>query len=372
MRLIGEFKDEKQAFGFQSALKKEGIQSLYDATKTAEGKTIFRLWIVEEDEFDHAWALYQEWQNNPHDVRFEPRQESPQIKKSAAHWKVRMVSRSVPTFSFNNLVILLCGLIFILNIFQNEKIRQKGEAAVQLIFTPLEKKLLFDFPPYFANLEKFLTDYPIKTMAEIKELPPEGQAAFEKAKSFPTWKGVADLFVKRSWKDYEELPPGSLFGNIRQGQVWRLYSPVLLHASWLHILFNMAWLWVLGRQIEQRVGIFQYLILSLIIGVVSNVFQYLMSGPEFLGYSGIVMGMVGFIWMRQKKAPWEGYPLHPTVVRFLVIYVAILLVLEMVSLGLDFFHVTELYANIANTAHIIGGLTGVVLARFSFFSRSVK
>ncbi len=104
-------------------------------------------------------------------------------------------------------------------------------------------------------------------------------------------------------------------------------------ADWLHILFNMAWLWLLGRQIEQRVGIFRYLILSLIVGSLPILLNILMSGPDFVGYSGIVIGMVGFIWMRQKKAPWEGYPLHPTIVRFIVIYVVVLLVLEMVSLG---------------------------------------
>jgi len=82
--------------------------------------------------------------------------------------------------------------------------------------------------------------------------------------------------------------------------------------------------------------------------------------------------MVGFIWMRQKIAPGKGYPLNPTVVRFILIYVVILLGLEMVSLGLDFFHVTELYANIANTAHINRGHHGSPSCPPSFFSRSTK
>ncbi len=376
MRLIGEFKDERQSFGFQAFLKKEGIQSLYDSTKDASGQTMFRLWIVEEDDFDQAWAFYQEWQKNPHDVRFEPKQEKvePTVSKPAPpKWKVRMVRQQGSSFSLNNLMILICGLLFVLNGIQEKSIiTQKGEAGYQLSFTPIEKKLLFDYPQYFVNLEKFLAEYPVKTMAEIKELPAAAQAAFQKAKDAPTWKGLTDLLMKRSLNDYEKLPAGTLFGKIRQGEVWRLYSPVLLHGNWLHILFNMAWLWLLGRQIEQRIGIFRYLVLSLIVGIIANIAQYIMSGPEFLGYSGIVMGMVGFIWMRQKMAPWEGYPLNPTIVRFVVIYVAILLVLEMLSLGLDFFHVTELYANIANTAHIIGGLTGVLLARLHFFSRSTK
>ncbi len=375
MRLIGEFKDEKQVFGFQAFLKKEGIQSLYDSTTDAAKQTLFRLWVVEEEDFDKAWAAYQEWEKNPHDIRFEPLKvkiEPAAPSNAPPKWKVHAQARRPNlSFSFNNFVILVCGFLFILNGFQMRNVlTQKGIAGLQEGFTPLEKTLLFDYPQYFVNFEKFLSEYPIHSPEELSELSPEGQAAYEKVKNAPTWKGVIDLFVMRSWKDYDDLPPGTLFGNIRQGQVWRLFSPALLHGSLLHILFNMAWVWLLGRQIEQRLGVFRYLVFSLIVGIVANVSQYLMSGPEFLGYSGIVMGMVGFIWMRQKMAPWEGYPLHPTVVRFVVIYVVVLLALELVSVGLDYFHVTELYANIANTAHIVGGVTGILLARLPFFSRS--
>ena len=375
MRLIGEFKDERQAFGFQAFLQKEGIQSLYDSGKDAADLPIYRLWIIEEDDFDKAWAFYQEWQKDPHDVRFEPTKdkiEAAAPKAEPPKWKVRMAAkRPGSSFSLNNFIILLCGLLYFLNSLQEGAIlKQKGIEALQVGFTPLEKKLVFDYPEYFVNFEKFLDQYPIRTPEEIKELSAEGQACFDKVKNAPTWKGFTELIMQRSWKDYDALPPGTLFGKIRQGEVWRLFTPVLLHGNLLHILFNMAWVWLLGRQIEQRIGIFRYLIFTLIIGVIANVFQYIASGPEFLGYSGIVMGMVGFIWMRQKMAPWEGYPLQPTIVRFILIYVIVLLVLELVSLGLDFFHVTELYANIANTAHIIGGLTGIFLARLPFFSRS--
>lgn len=380
MRLIGDFKDERQVFGFQLFLKKEGIQSLYDSTKDDQGEPVYRFWIIEEDDFDKAWAFYQEWQKDPHDIRFEPTKDkivepaAPPANTPHSKWKVRMaVPRRSSSFSLNNFIILLCGLIFMLNSMQERNIiAQKGIEALQVGFTPLETKLMFDYPQYLLNFEKFLEEYPVRTPEEMKDLSPEGQACFEKVKNAPTWKGVVDLIMQRSWKDYDQLPPGSLFGKIRQGEFWRLFTPVLLHGNLLHILFNMAWVWLLGRQIEERIGMFRYLIFSLLVGIVANVAQYLISGPEFLGYSGIVMGMVGFIWMRQKVAPWEGYPLQPTVVRFIVIYVLILMALEVLSLGLDFFHMTELYANIANTAHIIGGIAGILLARLPFFSRSRK
>jgi GlpG protein len=374
MRLIGEFKDERQAFGFQAFLLKEEIKSVYDAAQNAEGQPIYRLWVMEEDDFDKAYAYFQEWQKNPVDGRFEkpPEPVSQKPAEAPPQWKIRHdAPSSGVALTFTNLIILLCGFVFIVNLFQERNILvRKGVEGLQLGVTPLEKKLLFDYPQYFVNFEKFLDEYPVRTPQELKELSAEGQAAYEKVKEAPTWKGVADLFITRSWKDYDQLPSGTLFGKIRQGEVWRLITPVFLHANFIHILFNMAWVWLLGRLLEIRLGVFRYLVFSLVVGITANVAQYLMSGPDFLGYSGIVVGMVGFIWMRQKIAPWEGYPLHPSIVRFIAIYVLALLGLEIVSIGLDFFHVTELYANFANTAHIVGGLTGIALAKVPFFSRS--
>jgi GlpG protein len=249
------------------------------------------------------------------------------------------------------------------NLFQN------GIVAVQAEMTPLEKKLLFDYPQYLVNLEEFFKSYPVRT---FKELSPEGEACLEKVKNVPTWKGVVDLWVTRSWNRYHQIPDGTLFGKIRQGEIWRLITPALLHGGLLHLLFNMAWVWMLGKMVEPRLGALRYFLLSLVIGLVSNVAQYLMSGPEFLGYSGIVVGMVGFIWMRQKTAPWEGYPLDRGVVRFMAIYVFGLTLIGIVSLALDYFRVTEIYVNIANTAHLVGGATGMVCGRLGFFRRGSR
>jgi GlpG protein len=327
MRLIGEFESEKQAFGFQSFLQAQKISSVYELVKE-EGR--YRLWGVEEDDFDKALAFYQEWAKNPSDTRFTAKQE-----KSSPLPQSRIAPARSPFFTLNHLILFLCTLLFIMNLSQEEEIiTKKGEAALVSEETPLEKALLFD---------------------ESK-----------------IWKGVVDLFVSHDWKAYATMPAHTLFGNISQGEVWRLFTPVLLHGGLLHLLFNMAWVWMLGKLIEQRLGSFKYLLLTLVLAVFSNVFQYVMSGPLFFGYSGIVVGLVAFIAVRQKIAPWEGYPLHPSVVRFIAIYVFGLLGLGIVSMLLDFFHVTKIYANIANTAHLVGGITGILCAKTPFFSRSSR
>jgi len=110
--------------------------------------------------------------------------------------------------------------------------------------------------------------------------------------------------------------------------------------------------------------------MMIIIGILANVVQYLMSGPFFLGYSGIVVGMVGFIWMRQRIAPWEGYPLPHATVLFIIFFVAAMFVLEFLSFFLQLLADVKFSPNIANTAHIVGGLLGMGLGKIRLFSRS--
>jgi GlpG protein len=131
----------------------------------------------------------------------------------------------------------------------------------------------------------------------------------------------------------------------------------------------MAWLFILGRQIEERISRWRMILMILIIGVVANVAQYLMDGPFFLGFSGVIVGMAGFIWMRQKHAPWEGYPLQRATSVFIFLFVLAMFALELVGFSLQFFSVTSLSPNIANTAHIVGGVLGLLFGRYSFFSR---
>jgi GlpG protein len=171
----------------------------------------------------------------------------------------------------------------------------------------------------------------------------------------------------------EEVTPLLMFNlpEILQGQVWRLFTPCLLHIDFLHLLFNMLWLWVLGRPIEQRIGPFRTLVLTLLAGVISNVAQYAVSGPLFMGYSGIVTALAGFIWMREKKAPWEGYPLNKATLLFLLLFIGSILLLQIAAYFIQVFTSYNFAPRIANTAHIVGALVGILLARFSYFAQKV-
>ena len=63
---------------------------------------------------------------------------------------------------------------------------------------------------------------------------------------------------------------------ILAGQVWRLITPILLHASILHIGFNMYALFVIGPQLERFYGHKRFLLLYLITGFTGNVLSFVL------------------------------------------------------------------------------------------------
>lgn len=372
MRLIGEFQNEKEAFEFQLFLQNHEIKSVYD--QALEG---YRLWVIEEDQFEKALAYYHQWKQDPSSQQFKVAQEKTSAQNASNprfSWKVKPpLPPNRASFSLTHFLITVCGLVFLWTLFQEGSMVKSQEAiALEYELVPIQKQLLFDYPASLSKVENFLEQHDVRTEEELKQIPAEDLATFNQIQNEPTWKGISDIVVNRNWELIQKLPEGTLFGKIRQGQLWRLITPVLLHGGWLHLFFNMAWLFILGHQIEERIGKSRYLLLSLLLGVISNVAQYLAAGPIFLGYSGIITGMVGFIWVRQKFAPWEGYPLQRSVIALITVFVAIMFALELVSMALQFFHVTEIYPNIANAAHIFGGLCGVILGRLSFFARHQK
>ena len=147
--------------------------------------------------------------------------------------------------------------------------------------------------------------------------------------------------------------------EIRHGQIWRLFTPMFLHLSILHIFFNMLWLRDLGSMIEARKSSWMLLVLVLVIAGTSNLAQYLMEGPTFGGMSGVVYGLLGYIWMQGKFNPASKLSLEPQTVIFMIAWF--------------FLCLFGLVGNIANTVHAVGlgvGIAwGFLAARLSVATR---
>lgn len=91
---------------------------------------------------------------------------------------------------------------------------------------------------------------------------------------------------------------------IEAGEYWRLITPVLLHASILHIGFNMYALYMLGPELERHFGHLSFLLLYLLSGFSGVVLSFLLTESASLGASTAIFGLLGaegvFVYRNQK------------------------------------------------------------------------
>ncbi len=146
--------------------------------------------------------------------------------------------------------------------------------------------------------------------------------------------------------------------SIMHGQLHRLISPIFLHLSLLHLLFNMMWLWDLGGALEKRLGAKALLILVLLVGVASNATQYFVSGPYFGGMSGVVYGLLGYLWIRGRRDQRFGRVLPTGTIVFMLVWLVLCF--------------TGLLGPVANATHLSGLLLGMALGFVASTPRGVN
>jgi len=165
--------------------------------------------------------------------------------------------------------------------------------------------------------------------------------------------------------------------EILHGQLWRLLTPIFVHApllggfGFLHLLFNVLWLRDLGSLVETRQGTAQLGALVLGLGILSNAAQYFagtwllqlaagglspaapalqmvgtaLGGAFFGGMSGVNYGLFGYIWIRGRFDPGAGLFLHPKTVSMMLIWFVLCF--------------TPMLPGVANGAHLGGLLAGM-------------
>lgn len=114
---------------------------------------------------------------------------------------------------------------------------------------------------------------------------------------------------------------------VNAGEWWRLFTPVLLHASITHILFNMWALWVLGPQIERGVGSWPFASLYLASAAAGGAFVVFLGDPNTIavGASGAIFGLFGvwFNWAVRRRRTMYGRALLRQIGFLLLINAAI-------------------------------------------------
>jgi GlpG protein len=297
MRSIGRLPDEARGKRFGDFLYGEGIECQVDQTPQGD----WEVWVLDDENIETAQTRFHEFAEHPDDPRF-----TKAARASA------------------------------------EKHRQDEQAQVGRRNRVIDARTIFYTPPVPIGI---LTILLIVISVAITLL-----ADFGKNNQYVQPFSITQYVVK-SYVPYGE--PG--LPEVRHGQIWRLFTPMFLHFGFLHIFFNMLWLRDLGSMIEARKSTWRLLALVLVIAGTSNVAQYLVSGPTFGGMSGVVYGLLGYIWMQGKFDPASKLSLEPQTVLFMIVWF--------------FLCLFDLVGNVANMVHAVGlgvGITwGFLAARLS-------
>ena len=96
--------------------------------------------------------------------------------------------------------------------------------------------------------------------------------------------------------------------RILRGELWRLFTPMFLHGSIYHILFNMYALANIGPGLERHYGHPRFLALYVLGGFGGNVVSFLLTSAPSLGSSTAIFGLLGAegVLLYQNKSLFGG------------------------------------------------------------------
>lgn len=389
MRLIGTFKDQKQAHDLSSYLTHCGIANQLDIETNKDwgsanyGDSTCHLWIIEEDQLENALVKKEEFFKDPQAAKEtasanrkgwlqEPLKDKiKEVPLKIIREKKLKQAAEMSLGPITTGILIICTALLLISTFTMPTFTSLPENLPRNFFlTPkINKVLMYDYPQAYTLMDKIISAYGIDSFQNPNEMPPQELILLNTFNNTPYWKGfyenLVNYFSKSSSLWNFSAP---MFEKIREGQIWRLLTPIFLHYDIFHLFFNMIWLVVLGKQMEMRMGSFPYIVFIVIAGIFSNTLQYLMGGPNFIGFSGVLCAMLTFVWIRQKKAAWEGYQLQSSTFAFVIAFIVAMFGLQLLSFFMEVYKQTSFPLAIANTAHLAGAAIGVLLGQLDFFA----
>jgi len=150
-----------------------------------------------------------------------------------------------------------------------------------------------------------------------------------------------------------------------------LLTSMFLHGSWMHLLGNMLYLWIVGDNVEEVLGAFRYLIVYLACGLVGSLAQIAVSPDSLtptLGASGAIAGMMGayVIWFPHNQ-------IRVLVFRFITVLPAVIVIGVWIALqiwlGAGSIGRMGEGGGVAYLAHVGGAVTGIFVA-FLFYDHA--
>lgn len=315
MRQIASLSDERMAQRFAAFLATKKISAIAE-----QDGDEWSVWVREEDQLGEALRFYADFKADPDAKEFKgAEQKAEQLRKQEQekrlkaqknvvemrnNWSRTVASGPTP------LTFVLIGLSVLVALTTQLGTRGALESG------PVMRALLFMDPVHLLYT----------TSTPVDERPD------------------ADSIALRTT-------------DIRNGQVWRIVTPIFIHFGILHLVMNMWTMWVLGAPIERKYGTVWYGVLVIALAIPSTVSGSIaplaLGGSPFgAGMSGVLFGFFGFIWMKSIFDPGSGFYISPN----MLIFITVFLVFGLTSLDEQF-----MGAKIDNWAHIVGLITGIAI-----------
>lgn len=333
MRQIGKLSSETHAARFVDYLLTQGIHSKADANSQGE----WSVWIHEENQVDQARTELEAFRSNPDDSRYRTAGDEAAGIRKMEQLREKERRKNV----------------------HEVKHRSVG-AGAGLSGAPVTKGILI-ICVVIAAIGMLASNYSMKN-------PGLGDQIY----------GALSFLSPQDLQAYGISPEPNSLRTIERGQIWRLITPAFLHyrsgsMAILHVGFNMYMLFMLGPILERRMGSFQFLLLNLGLALAGNLAQGVIpmyielyggdlaqyeryyGGVNFLGYSGVVYGLFGYLWIRSNHDPTFGIMINQSSIIILMLW-----------FFLCWFGLMGGVANLAHTGGLVAGmLTGYIQAMSS-------
>lgn len=335
MRKLATLSDNAPTFG--DVLEADGIDHKLESTDAG-----VEVWIVNDSDRERAGALLDQWTRDPDAPAFQEAARTAETRRAADRAKARETIRRLSQVDRAQRAPVL--------------------GPVTIIVLALSIGLTLLGIPSVAELSN-----------SINSLPGADNLDWAFIDDVALWNGPDGPFVPYLY-------------SVRQGEVWRLITPVFVHVGGLfHLAFNAYWFWHFGRQIETRKGSLYLLALVVGTGIFSMLAQYTvgwalididawlagepldfgllhriyLGGPTGGGLSGVLYGLFGTILAKSTFDKFSGLGVSSSTAAILAIWLLVCFAGRPVEI--DGVVVTQgLAGNIGNIAHLSGLLAGLL------------
>ena len=331
MRLIGELPNQAQTRKFCAFLLSESIDTHTEGPDDGP----FEIWVKDEDRFKFSLEEFGKFTEDPNAQRYD-----------AAVAKAEKILRER---------------------LERQKQHQKNMTKVDRATAPRNPRgSLFQRGPLttallaICVLVGFLTE-----LGSNKRV----DGAIFRALQFLAYENPGPELLEQFTNNEEDYRVR--MASVLKGEFWRVFSPIFLHMSLPHILFNMLWLVQLGLLLEERYGTLRLAAIILLVAALSNIAQCtvpiawggsvpFMDNDVLLtrlgGMSGVVYGLFGYIWMKAIYDPSSRLYLSQGTIFLMVGWLFFCMLTP--NLG----GLLGESARVANWAHAVGLVSGMVLA----------